>query len=151
VEFDPAAWNHYPFAAQHGTFSVTFNAVPHQNRMNGVTGLAEGPVNSVNDLAVIVRFNSAGRIDARNGSSYAADRAIPYTAGVRYEFRLVVNIAEHTYSVYVKPEGSVEQTLATDYAFRTEQQVVEQLSHWALTALQGSHTAEAFSVNVVPE
>jgi hypothetical protein len=140
VEFDPAAWNHYPFAAQNGTFSVTFNAMPHQNRMNGVTGLAQGPVNSVNDLAVIVRFNSAGRIDARNGNSYSADRAIPYTAGISNRVRLVVNVAQHTYSVFVKPDGSSDQTLARNYAFRTEQNAVPSLDTWVLKTFQGSHT-----------
>ena len=48
--------------------------------MNGVAGLAFGPVDGVADLAVIVRFSPAGTIDARNGSVYAADRVAPYTA-----------------------------------------------------------------------
>ena len=146
VEFDPAAWNHYPFAAQHGTFSVTFNAVPHQNLMNGVTGLAQGAINSVDDLAVIVRFNSAGRIDARNGNSYTADRAIPYTAGISYRVRLVVNVAQHTYSVFVKSGAAAEQTLATNYAFRTEQNAVPSLDTWVIKPFQGSHTVTKFTL-----
>jgi hypothetical protein len=130
---------------------ATFAAIPHQDRMTGLTGLAPGPVDSVGDLAVIVRFNSLGRIDVRDGDRFAADRVFTYTAGVRYEFRIVVDNVQHTYTVFVKPEGGVEQTLATDYAFRTAQQSADGVNTWALRAPQGSHTADSFNVTIVPE
>jgi hypothetical protein len=44
------AWRHFPFAAQTGTSTALFEAVPLQTRMNGVMGLALGPVNSPTDL-----------------------------------------------------------------------------------------------------
>jgi hypothetical protein len=146
AEFDPAAWNYYTFQARDGIFAVNFDAVPHQNRMNGVTGVARGVVNSADDLAVIVRFNPAGRIDARNDGFYQADSVINYTAGKRYHFRLVINVPQHTYDVFVQPPGGVEQALATNYAFRTSQQSVQDLDAWALRGLQGSHTVTNFNL-----
>jgi hypothetical protein len=38
-----------------------------------------------------------------------------------YHFRLLVNVSNHTYSVYVTPSGGDEQLLANNYAFRAEQ------------------------------
>jgi hypothetical protein len=52
---------------------------------------------------------------------------------VKYKFRLVINIPAHTYSVYVTPEGGTEQTVGTDFAFRTEQNTVAALNNWAVT------------------
>jgi uncharacterized delta-60 repeat protein len=134
------AWQHFPVASQAQTFEARFEAVAHQNHMDGVTGLALGPVDAPEDLGVLVRFNPAGFLDARNGSAYQADQSVPYTVGTRYAIRLVVNVAQHTYSVYVTPESGEEQTLATDYAFRTEQGTVPRLDTWALRSWSGSHT-----------
>jgi hypothetical protein len=150
VEFDgvvsTTSWQSLPFAAQERTFTATFETVPYQNRMNGITGLAPGPVRYPENLAVIVRFNPAGFIDARNGGTYTADNPIPYTAGMRYHIRLVVNMLSHTYSVYVRPEGGTEQALGINYAFRTEQQLVGRLNTWALRAFTGHHTVRNFTL-----
>jgi hypothetical protein len=114
--------------------------------MDGVTGLALGPADAPEDLGVIVRFNPAGFLDARNGSAYRADQAVPYTVGTRYAIRLVVNVPQHTYSVYVTPESGAEQTLATNYAFRTEQRTMPRLDTWALRSWSGSHTVSNFTL-----
>jgi hypothetical protein len=141
------AWQNFPFAPRAGTFTARFEAVPHQNGMNGVTGLAFGPVsNNPNELGVIVRFNPSGYIDTYNGTAYTADLAVPYTAGKRYFIRLVVDVAQHTYTVYVRPQGGTEKLMGTNYAFRTEQQAVPQLDTWALKNWAGSHTVSNFTV-----
>jgi len=56
--------------------------------------------------------NPTGDIDARNGGAYAAASAIPYSANVSYHFRLAVNIATQTYSIYVTPAGGSERPWA---------------------------------------
>jgi uncharacterized delta-60 repeat protein len=139
-------WQHFAMASQAQTFTALFDAVPHQNRIDGVTGLALGPADAPEDLGVIVRFNPAGFLDARNGSAYQAARSIPYVTGLRYQIRLVVNVSQHTYSVYVTPDGGEEQTLATNYAFRTEQGTVPRLDTWALRSWSGSHTVSHFTL-----
>lgn len=139
-------WQYFPFPSQSGTFTATFAAMPHQDRMNGVTGLALGPALRVTDVAVIVRFNPAGFLDVRNLDAYMADTQIAYTAGTRYYLRLEVDTAGQTYDVYVRPEGGVEQTLATGYVFRTEQQGIPSLNSWALKAWTGNHSVENFTL-----
>jgi hypothetical protein len=140
------AWQSMTFPAQAQTFTAVFDAVPHQSPMDGVTGLALGPADAPTDLGPIVRFNPTGYLDARNGSAYQAARTLPYVAGTRYRVRLVVNVPKHTNSVYVTPDGGVEQTLATNYAFRTEQRTVPRLDTWALRSWSGSHTVCNFAL-----
>ena len=101
--------------------------------LNAPTGYAS--------LAVIVRFNSSGFLDARNGSSYAAATSIPYTSGQKYHVRLSVNVPTHTYSAYVTPPGGSEEPLATNFAFRTDQSSVASLNTWAVESDKGSETA----------
>ena len=110
---------------QCGKCSMTFNAIPHQANIDGLMGVASGSVTKAEHLAAIVRFSTAGKIDARNGGVYAADHSFSYTAGTRYQFRMVIDVPNHIYDVFVRPEGvENEVQIATNFAFRTEQQHV---------------------------
>ena len=113
-----------------GTFTATFDAIPQGNDLDANVALSQNAPAAYTDLAVIVRFNSSGNIDVRNGSTYAAAYAQPYTAGSTYHFRVVVNVPAHTYSVYITLPGNSEQTLASDYAFRSEQAAATSLNYW---------------------
>src|SRR5581483_6801024 len=55
-----------------------------------------------------------------------------------YHFREVVNVQSHTYSVFVTAPGASEQTLASNFAFRTEQNTVTSLDNWGIFASSGS-------------
>src|SRR5581483_9462947 len=68
------------------------------------------------------------------------------SAGAKYHFRLAINPATHAYSVYVTPPGATEMTLASNFAFRTEQATVSTLNNWALYADSGSHQVCSFAV-----
>jgi hypothetical protein len=118
------------FASQTGGFSATFTATPSASPTDGIIALATAAAATYADLAVIVRFNNAGLIDARNGGVYQAAASIPYSANTSYTFRLVVNLANHTYSAHVTPAGGAEQTIGLNYAFRTEQSGVASLNTW---------------------
>lgn len=113
--------------AQTGTFTTTFDATPSLSPSNTTLALCQGSQSAFTGLAVILRFNNTGTIDARNGGAYTAATSIPYNAGVAYHFRIVVNVTNHTYSAYVTAPGGSEQTIGTNYAFRTEQAGVTQL------------------------
>ena len=65
-------------------------------------------------MAAIVRFNTTGTIDAYNGSAYATS-TIPFSAGVTYHFRMVINVPAKTFSAYVTPAGGSELTIGTSY------------------------------------
>jgi hypothetical protein len=106
-------------SAQTGTFTATFDATPTVLPENAVVGLSKGVATAYTGISCIARFNPTGDIDAYNGTAYAAASTIPYSAGVSYHFRLVVNVSAHTYSVYVTPAGGSELTVGLNYAFRT--------------------------------
>jgi hyaluronate lyase len=127
-------WFNVPMLPQAGAFTVEFDATPSASPLNSVMGLSNNLAAGYADVATAVRFSSTGVIDARNGAAYAAATSIPFTAGTRYHFRLIVNLATHTYSAYVTPAGGSELTIGAGYAFRTEQAAVAQLNNWASIA-----------------
>ena len=141
-----ASWQVFALPHQDDRFTLTFDATPHTKKMNGVTGLGFKRVNSVNKLAAIVRFNRRGFIDARRGDAYDAERKIAYQANKQYRIRLVVDLPQGVYSVYVTAPGQSEKRLARDYPFRTEQQDLRAIDTWALKAWRGSHTATGIQV-----
>jgi parallel beta-helix repeat protein len=117
-------------AAKTGTFTAQFDAVSSVSPANAVVSLSQGAAAAYTDMAVAVRFNTTGDIDARNGGAFAAASTIPFTAGTSYHFRLVIDVAAHTYSAFVTPAGGSEINIGTNYAFRTEQAGVTQLDTW---------------------
>jgi hypothetical protein len=60
-------WPNEPFAAQTGRFTAEVDAIPSVAPVDAAIGVAGGPAPGWPGLAAIVRFNPAGRIDARNG------------------------------------------------------------------------------------
>src|SRR6185503_4845399 len=94
----PGAWQNTSFAAQGATFTAEMDATA---AADAAVGLSLGAQTAWSGLATIVRFNTSGTIDARNGGAYAATATVPYTAGTSYHIRLVVNVVAHTYAAYV--------------------------------------------------
>lgn len=132
-----AAWKNIAIAAKTASFSLEFDATPTQAGTDGVMGLSNGPATDYPALAAAVRFNTTGKIDARNGGAFAALASIPYTPGTPYHFRLAVNPAGHTYSAYVRQGTQTEQAIGLNYAFRTEQATVSSLSNVGANASIG--------------
>jgi Abnormal spindle-like microcephaly-assoc'd, ASPM-SPD-2-Hydin len=120
-----------------GSFRVSFDAEPSAALSDGVMGLSLGSAIGYTSLAVIVRFNDTGTIDARNGAVYAAVAKIPYLAGTPYHFILDVNAAAHTYNAYVII-GSVQTKIASNFVFRSEQATTSSLSNLGAVETVGS-------------
>jgi hypothetical protein len=112
-----------------------------------VVALSNGAQTAYTGFAVLVRFNPSGDIDARNGGAYAAAATIPYSAGVSYHFRVLVNVSTHTYSVFVTPAGGTELTVGSNFAFRTEQNTVSSLNNVGVFAEVGSDTECNFTLS----
>jgi hypothetical protein len=129
---------------QAGTFTAEIDATPLAAGTDAGVGLSNGSQTNFAGLACTARFNTNGKIDARNGGVYAAASTIPYSANTTYHFRFVVNVPAHTYSVYVTPFGASEQIVGVNYAFRTEQATVSSLSNWSLFSDVGSMQACGF-------
>ena len=144
-------WQNAAFTSQTASFTAEFDAIPNAAGSDGITALSTSAISSYTNAAAIVRFNTNGTIDVRNGGTYAAAVSIAYTVGKSYHFRVAVNVPYHTYSVYVTPAGAGEQTLATNYAFRIEQATAASLANWGLVADAGSHTVSNFTVSNAPQ
>jgi hypothetical protein len=119
-------------ASQAGRFHVELTATPSAPNLDAVVGLGRGATSTWSQLAAIVRFNPAGLVDVRAGSTYRADVAYPYYADVTYFIRLDVDLRSRTYSVWLKTvaNGSYEP-IALDYPFRTEQASIDSLDNAA--------------------
>lgn len=141
-------WVNAPFADQTGAFTATFDATPSQGApLDVVIALSSGPKTAFGDFACLVRFNQSGSIDARNGGAYEAASDIPFSANVKYTFRLAVNIPAATYSIYVTPAGEAEQTVGVDFAFRPTAGTITKLNNWGMVDdTEGSATVCDFKV-----
>jgi hypothetical protein len=139
-------WVNNSIATQTGTFTATFDATPSALLMDSIIGFSQNAAAIPADMAVIVRFNNTGTIDAINGSGYAAVTSIPYSGSLLYHFRIVVDTSAHTYSAYVTSPGGTEETLATDYAFRTQQATASSLSWWNFYASTNWDTVCNFAI-----
>jgi len=143
------AWQNVAFTAQSGTFTAEFDATPSAAPIDSVIGLSRGSQTAYAGFAAMARFSPTGNIDARNGGAYAAASAIPYSGNVTYRFRLVVNAPSHNYSIFVRPAGGAEQTVGTNFAFRTEQNTVASLDWWGTfvnASTPGSTTVCNFTI-----
>ena len=125
-----ATWNNTAFPSHSGTFTAAFDATPSVAKESAAVGLSHGAQTAYSGFANLVVFTTAGTIQARNGGSYSAASTINFSAGVSYHFRLAINVTNHTYSIFVTPAGGTEQTVGSNFAFRTEQNTVTSLDHW---------------------
>jgi hypothetical protein len=142
------AWANNSFASQTGSFTFDFDATPSATGIDSLTGLSSGAATDFTSLAAAVRFSNTGVIEARNGGAYAAVNSLAYVAGTSYHFKLTVNVATHTYSVTVTPSGGAATTIATNYAFRTEQASIANLNNWATNSVAGSQSTCAATLNL---
>lgn len=125
------------YSSQPHRFSVEFTVSPTTAGGNVLFGLSNGPRTTWSGIATIVRFKENNTVDVRDGSAYRADTVFSYEAEKFYYVRMEVNVAAHTYSVYIRPgyyEPSyplnlAETLIAKDYRFRTEQQSVTTLNN----------------------
>jgi hypothetical protein len=132
-------------AAQSGVFQLEFEAAPAA--ADTTIGLCNNAQTAYTGLAAIVRFSTTGVIDARNGAAYAATSSVPYTVGTRYRVRFVVDVGTRTYSVYTRPAaGGSESTVASDFAFRTEQAAVTTLNTVNVKCNAGPLTLGALTI-----
>ncbi len=144
---NPTTWVSKLFSTQTGRFTALFDAAPSANLIDSPMGLSQSAPSAFTGLANIVRFNSSGFIDARNGSLYSAQTQVSYSGSVNYHFRLLVDIPNHKYDIYVTPPGSAEKTIGLGYAFRSEQATVTSLAYFGANTISGNTTICNFQVS----
>lgn len=106
---------------QKGIATVTFDAIPMADNMNGVIGVTFGQASAFSDLAAIVRFNPDGLIDAFKGGAtppYTYENQIPYSAWKIYKFTMTIDISNRIFSATVRDEEGNTHVIAENYPFR---------------------------------
>lgn len=134
-------------SSQSGAFVLSFDTLPLASNIDALSGLSLGSADAFSDLAVAVRFNVNGLVDARNGSTYAADNSLNYVSGETFHVEMSVNLLSHTYDVDVTKSGGSRVRIATGYAFRSEQSGVASLDNFNLIAVNGSHIVKNLQVS----
>ncbi|MCH7850131.1 MAG: hypothetical protein IH845_00630 [Nanoarchaeota archaeon] len=119
--------------------------------MDGLVAVSNGVGSAFDDFAVMIRFSPSGILDARNGAVYSKDVSILYKQNVKYSFVFEIDVTLHTYSVYVTSEGGSQQTLASNYAFRSTQSTVTSLDNWGVFSGTGELSVCGFSVGSGPQ
>ncbi|WNR45763.1 hypothetical protein [Paenibacillus roseipurpureus] len=113
------------------TRTFTFQAEVKPSSTSGISyiGLANDKASFGGKTVLKLRFNSNGKIEAFNGSAYAASN-VSYSANTSYSIRLTVDVVNRNYSAYVTPSGGVEQTIGTDLSFDTSVPNVTSIKWW---------------------
>ena len=130
-------WGNHPIRERREKIVASFTATPGGTAMDSVFGFSAAPADFWDDLAVYLRFNDQGRIDARNGDVFSAATVFNYSAGVPYRLVMEIDILSKTYWATVIPPGGAPVLIANGFAFRTEQAGVTQLSNFAYHTLTG--------------
>lgn len=112
-----------------GTKTAEFDLTPSYSGIDGLVGYADSStaVSAATSLAMIIRVNTSGSFDARNGGAYAALATVPYSANNTYHVKMVANLTAQTYSVWVTPPGGSATQIASNYSFRTDAPATDDL------------------------
>jgi len=129
------AWSNLAFPTEDEFFTIEFEVEPKDDSAHLVVGASSGPASVFNDLGPIVRLNEAGFFDARNGGSYQSQATVPHQSNTAYLVKMHISVIEKEYSVTVTPQGGAPALIASGFAFRTQQQAVEELDNLAYTAV----------------
>lgn len=114
---------------QKGDFDFEFSAVPNAGNVNWCIGLFDKNVvpQGYGEMALIVRFNPNGAIDAYNASAYESVEAFGYRANKKYNFKVTGSVDSKTYNVWVTDEDGNSAQIAAGYRFRSTANVTDNL------------------------
>jgi hypothetical protein len=104
-----------------GKINIQYDTIPAANNIDGVIAYADSGMNvsGFGNLAMLVRFNTDGYFDVRNGSSGQQKLAdVPYTTNMKYHVEIAADIDAKTYSIYITPDGGQRTEIARDFGFR---------------------------------
>ncbi|MBJ6765775.1 glycoside hydrolase family 88 protein [Myxococcaceae bacterium JPH2] len=125
-----------------GTVTAEFDVKPALSPMDGVIGYADTstPITGFSSSAMLIRMSTDGRFDVRNGGGYTALTTVPYTANTTYHVRMVTDLNAKRYSVWVRPPGGSEIQIASNYAFRSDAPLTNDLGKVTLNGTTGNDT-----------
>ena len=121
-----------------GALFFTVQARPTVAGLNGLVAVAPQEPRNFSDAAILVRFNSDGLVDVRNGAIYDSGLVYPYEPGVWYDISISADLDNQTYSVDIGRCGAERIRLIDEAAFRSDAPDSSSLTHWAAWSSQGA-------------
>jgi hypothetical protein len=122
-----STWPNRTFAATSNPFTMTTTITATDASTVGGVGIGSGRATTWDDLAITATFSDDGTIVGRDGDHYVSS-GVTWTAGASYPMRFVIDPASHTYSAYVRPPSSTQETRIGDTLhLRTTQQSIPAL------------------------
>ncbi|MBK1810478.1 polysaccharide lyase family 7 protein [Clostridium sp. YIM B02505] len=105
-----------------GTVTVNYDITPTTNLIDGLVGYADSSttVTDATSLALVIRTNTSGYFDVRNGDAYQAMTNVTYSANNTYHVKITANMSGKTYSVWVTPPNGSTTQIAQNYTFRSD-------------------------------
>ena len=137
-------WQRLDVGPTSETVIATLSASPGGAQIEGVISFADGPIATIDDAAVILRFSPGGVIDGLDGSTYLAVSALRYVAGETYEFRVVVDVPRLHFDAYVTPLDEAPVQIADGYAFNQAAGAVLQISEAGFRSATGWFSLSEF-------
>jgi cysteine-rich repeat protein len=134
-ETTTSSWTNFDLDAQTSDFEIQWEMTPSASSVHSFIGFSDGQQSDYGGYSMLVRFDSPGVIDVRNGGVYGSDTTVNYASGTVYSFRAVVDVTANTYSIYVTPGSGSEVALATDYAFRVS---ATEINNWGIYSNTGT-------------
>lgn len=152
-------WQSVDFPTQTGSFTAEFDITPsssdkwpHYNFIYvGFAAPSRFHSRGYPSLGAIISFSPSHKIFVRNGHHYDSQKTLTYENDKTYHIRLVIDMTNHTYSVYITPEGGTEIALAVNYPFRIEQRHASSFSQLVLYARTKWASAELCDLTITPE
>ncbi|WHY19872.1 heparinase II/III family protein [Paenibacillus sp. G2S3] len=104
-----------------GVQSIEFDLIPTADQVGAVIGYTgqSSAVSSESDLPMLLRLNSEGYFDVRNGNSFEQKEKLNYKANELYHVTLLADLDSKAYNVYIAPQGKPEIQIADHFAFLT--------------------------------
>ncbi|HSU42002.1 MAG TPA: hypothetical protein VLJ38_20625 [Polyangiaceae bacterium] len=130
-------------------FSLELDATPSTSGEDALFGLAHVSPSAYSDLAAIVRFNDAGKIDARDGDVYRAVTDVAYEPGVPQHLTFQVDTYARTYSLLARRD-SQGGYVASDFKYRSEQANADGLAYFGMK-VDGGGPLDVCNVKLVDQ
>ncbi|MDD4189117.1 MAG: hypothetical protein PHX37_03425 [Eubacteriales bacterium] len=103
-----------------GKQHVSYDVTPLGEKLDASVNFADYEVNvrGFENLAILVRMNTYGYFDARNGASMDAINKVYYSADQTFHVDVYADMLHKNYTVYITPRGGEKTLLVENAAFR---------------------------------
>ena len=123
------------YTADHTT---EFDVTPSTSAVDGMVGTSEGWAAAAEASGDNGSLHTGGKIQALDANTYKSVSVVSYTGGTKYHVRMTISFTDKKYSAFVKVGAGAEQTLATNYRFRSAQSTETKQDNLGFRATTGN-------------